>query len=311
MGETCTLDLQHQAHLQANQASSTYLRSLSRKNKLDHIAGIDQMTRRHHHAAVPPDVPDARLHTIEHVVLVAGPSGSGKSTFLQQLSAGELPVEIMAELPIGSERWPQYKVAKGQIDDIAAHLKANGLKSLILHYDLTGKVDQKWKFNINRKLGELLKLPRAVTVVNVTAPPERLVRQLAQNKLGIRGQNLKWALFTWRMTNKIDSAWARIARLFRHSSTAQWPRARPLSGSRSMPTKKLKKQFLKVSLYSRKGWLETLLDQWRESLELMAGPTTRIKHVYVEPGRRPSRGEGFEWRLRHPWGSGGSSKGDR
>ena len=230
--------------------------------------------------------------TVDHLIIVAGPSGSGKTTFLRQLSASELPLEIRAELPVGAEKWPHFKVAKGWLDVVNEELKSKKLDGLVLHYDLTAKLRRR-RFRLSRKLTGLLKLPKAITVVNITAPTERLISQLAQNKFGARpSQSVTRMLLILRASGVIHA----VAKMLPNQLAARLRRLKPSSRLWLMPDTKLEKQFLKFGQYQQSGWLDDLHEQWRDSLRAAVDAGTTIKQVYLEPELNLQHGETFKWR---------------
>ncbi len=78
--------------------------------------------------------------TTLHFLLVSGPSGGGKSTFIQQLTDGELPPDILSELPENCASWPVIE-ANNMLKDkvsLADVLEMMGpSEGAILHYDIT------------------------------------------------------------------------------------------------------------------------------------------------------------------------------
>jgi hypothetical protein len=240
-------------------------------------------------------------HPIKQLVIVAGPSGAGKSTFLRQLSTGELPPPRRSILPRESDKWPQYKVAKGYLGALSEELKTKQLNGAVLHYDLATKLDLHGKFRLRKRLREILMLSQSMTIVNITAPSDHLVAQLAWNKIGTSSsQNMKLNLWTWKTTSTIRSALSAVSRMLPRKVIDSMVQLRPTSPLWATSNKNLAKQLTKCNLYVQAGWLDALFEEWKNSLQSIRKPGVRITHLYLVPDLQNKDPQVPKWRLRDP-----------
>jgi len=237
-------------------------------------------------------------HQINELVIVAGPSGAGKSTFLRQLATATLPPSIGAALPQGSDKWPQYKVAKGCLGGLNKELETKPLNGAVLHYDLTTKLDSNGKFHIRRKVKDIITLSKSLTVVNLTTPRTHLFAQLAASKIGVQNTgNIRWTLWIWRIIRLIRLVVGNVLRLLPNNFTESLSRLRPDSPLWTSSNKNLAKQLDKCSLYVKTGRIESLFEEWQKSLRSLGKPGFKIIHLFVVPDFGSQDARIPKWRL--------------
>lgn len=127
--------------------------------------------------------PAARIE-IGHLLIVAGPSGSGKSTFMKSLAAGRLDAAITSALPAGAAGWPHtngFRV-RGRVRVLRGQNGEKLLPGLVLHYDIMRVVGTRIASYADDPMLVALSKANALTLVNVWAHTDVLVRQIGARR---------------------------------------------------------------------------------------------------------------------------------
>ena len=241
-------------------------------HRLDGIAGARDLgqplsTTHHIEGSLSPTKRD--LHA-PGVLVVAGPSGAGKSTFIDLLTKGQLPAEIIGRLPNDVERWPvvsAHDFRKANSARLGISGNANPNEGLIIHYDFT--------FPHRYGIGEFAKDPASVifeygkstTIISIMPSHNQLVAQ-----------------FGSRLMRHLDSK-SPARRLWRHFVRIPADRVRTFFGSPVRQTS---------DLYAHPQWLLRTYRQWNAFLTSLLHRNPDLSLVHVEPVSDAPDGPSFK-----------------
>lgn len=238
---------------------------------------------------------------IAQALIVAGPSGAGKSSFLRALKSGQLPPDLVAELPRDSARW--HVVCAGQPHEWSiltqGDAKNGQLQGIAIHYDVTTA----WRWhNCDFKQDPFWRLLRdcpEFTWVEIRPPKRRLIAQWCNFQLGapsthrIRLRNLYAAT--------IKALLAFIRRLRRQMGTPAAPHWRYPRRLRFLKRLDLRLrditpiQTSTLEFYRQPGNLEGMLDRWDEAADDMFGARL-VKRMTLAPDHDSQVGRRMSWR---------------
>ena len=224
------------------------------------------------------------------MIVLAGPSGAGKSAFMHQLATAGLQADIAEQLPPGAQTW-------AQIHNLLPHAKwlptlANSMKQgrnreIILQYDLTCR-----SFFYVHDYGrdpvlQLLPIAGDVLVINLRADRDRLIRQWAYAKMGVRThREIRRKVFAWRIARC-----AGVASQTLHRISPKAERVIADMGLVKNATKRVNAQLLGVRdnpltwlhAYRRPGGVEAIFDRWNAFLSSMAAQGVSVRQIHLEP----------------------------
>ena len=245
------------------------------------------------------------------MIVLAGPSGAGKSTFIHQLAADQLQADITEQLPPGAQTWAQIHNLRPHsewLPTLANSMQQGRNREIILQYDLTCR-----SFSYVHDYGsdpvlQLLPIARDVLVINLRADRERLIRQWAYAKLGVRThRELRRKEFAWRI--------ARCAQIASRALQRISPKAERAIANMELvqdATKRVNAQLYSVRdnplpwlhAYRRPGGVEAIFDRWDAFLTSMAAQGVSVRQIHLEPepnapiADRSNYDEGqYRWRI--------------
>jgi hypothetical protein len=194
-------------------------------------------------------------------LLVAGPSGAGKSTFLKQLASGRLSADIQNALPAGAKAWVHTDGRK--VLEYSGWDDPDGkeVAGCCVHYDMLRPVSSHISSYAQDRSLKLLAQADAVTLVMLTASPDRLAAQLLGRSFGRPGANRLKRLR--RVLEVLLPAWLASAK---HQARRNWRR----------------RHLALVELYRQPGWLIERYGEWIGFLAASLGPRFARPILYVQ-----------------------------
>jgi hypothetical protein len=216
---------------------------------------------------------------IARLLVVAGPSGCGKSAFISQLISGQLPSDVLLQLPLGVEGWPLLQANESRHSDFNVDGQSPGV---IFHYDLCRLL---YFGDFRRDVAlRIIEMAQAVTIVHLKASAERLLAQLSHRetiKAHLRdhppNQGVLQSVHHALRRTVIRVAWTR----FRSFGTRETP------------------SMLKIRKYADTQWVRSLHVQWESYLASALGDERSITELFLQPDPSSKPGH-VHWRPAQP-----------
>ncbi len=235
---------------------------------------------------------------IEHLLVVAAPSGAGKTTFVNQLISRGSAADITAHLPAGAEHWMRVKHGQHKQWLPTVTTAPEDLSGVILEYDLTSR-RAAVSYQTDPAL-RLLRMARRITVVNLKAPAEQLITQIAYRETGARTKQsvsqrrLGWGLAYW-VRSTLFAVLRRLSGALPRSAI-DWFKQLP-SIVQLWSALKRKGLFVKIKRYEKSGWLEDVYLRWQVYLDAEAKAGARIEQVFLAPEALEKADQVYRWRI--------------
>lgn len=231
--------------------------------------------------------------------MVAGPSGAGKSTFLEQLARGQLQQHILDLLPEHAGTWSLvHAIENPQWLPPLLEPRSPLVTGLVLHYDLTRSLLSDIGAFANDPALSIIHRAMSVTVINIRADRDRLLRQWVYGKT--RLGDPKHRPF-WRVLACISECgqparpWLRALRGRLHGRPAR-PLRRVLRAVEwRLAAWQLPKSGVLALYLKDAGRVDALYRSWEAFIEQVRRDGTAVSRTYIRPAPGVAPGSPAEW----------------